>query len=269
MNPDEAQAKIDSITWYHEFDFPDGLVARTESQARGHRRSWAFIRSQLDKIDMRDKSVLDLGCWDGYWSFYAEQRGARRVLATDDNTQNWAGSAGLLLAKELFGSNIETRLEVSVYDLSSIEEQFDVIFCLGLYYHLYDPLYAFSQIRHRCHENTIVVFEGDTATGLKSSYCYWDPTDGSLPAFVPHPNVLANMLGAAYLEVVSQTPMVDRPTWSWREYAHVAEAVVHRKFRRLPRERNRTVTVCRPIYGHNRLHPYPPPFGLAQYDERF
>ena len=35
-----------------------------------------------------------MGCWDGYWSFYAEQRGAARVLATDDASQNWAGSAG-------------------------------------------------------------------------------------------------------------------------------------------------------------------------------
>ena len=46
-----------------------------------------FKKEQLDKIDFTDRSVLDIGCWDGYWSFYSERRGARKVLASDDATR--------------------------------------------------------------------------------------------------------------------------------------------------------------------------------------
>ena len=73
------------------FEFPNGLVARsnTAEDIGSHRRIWSFIEKELDKIDFAGKTVLDLGCWDGYWSFYAERRGAKHVLATDDRTQNW------------------------------------------------------------------------------------------------------------------------------------------------------------------------------------
>ena len=46
-----------------------------------HRKLWRFIEAQLDLLDFRGKTVLDIGCWDGYWSFYAERRGAREVVA--------------------------------------------------------------------------------------------------------------------------------------------------------------------------------------------
>ena len=67
------------------------------------------MRSELDKVDFASKNMLDIGCWDGYWSFYAEQRGAARVLASDDKTQNWSGNIGLELARELMGSAIDIR----------------------------------------------------------------------------------------------------------------------------------------------------------------
>ena len=123
------QARIDGVRWYHEFDFPNGLRARkpaADPDVAGHRLLWRFI--ELDKLDLAGKSVLDIGCWDGYWSFYAERRGARRVLATDDTAENWGCGDGLRLARELFGSRIETRLDVSVYALDRVHECFDVIF---------------------------------------------------------------------------------------------------------------------------------------------
>jgi tRNA (mo5U34)-methyltransferase len=269
MDLEQDQKRIDQVSWYHEFTFPNGLVARTTSNPWFHRRSWKFTREQLDKIDFSGKTVLDIGCWDGYWSFYAEERGATRVLATDDASQNWAGSAGLLLAKELLGSNVETRMDVSVYDLSSIVESVDIILCLGVYYHLVDPFYAFAEIRKRCHSKTLLVLQGDTSTGLRGSYAYWDPSDPALSVFVPHPNVLSQMLRAAYFEVVHQTSMVKAPLFNWLEYAYFARRVVRPKYRRLPVNWNRTITICRPITGHNALHTYPPPFGLTQYDPRW
>jgi len=107
------------------------FLART--QTSGHRRVWRFIASQLDQIEMSGKSVLDLGCWDGYWSFYAERRGARRVLATDDESQNWAGSAGLEVAKELCRRSGEWRSRGARWLLRALEERalFGGVTCVG------------------------------------------------------------------------------------------------------------------------------------------
>ena len=150
---DDLQGRINSVQWYHEFDFGNGLYAKVNTpDAASHRALWRFIQTKLDGISFTDKTVLDIGCWDGYWSFYAERRGAKRVLATDDSGQNWAGEAGFTLAKELLKSGVESDLQLSVYDLDRLDSKYDVILCLGVYYHLFDPFYAFAQIRHRCHE---------------------------------------------------------------------------------------------------------------------
>lgn len=161
------QERIDALPWYHEFDFGDGLHARSRSpHAPGHRLVWKFIERQLDRVDFRDKSVLDIGCWDGYWSFQAERRGAKSVLATDDCSQNWADGQGVHLAKELLRSSVKVRQDVSVYQLASLNEKFDVILFLCVFYHLHDLFYAFTQIRHCCRRDTVVVVEGSAATEL-------------------------------------------------------------------------------------------------------
>jgi tRNA (mo5U34)-methyltransferase len=64
-----------------------------------HRQIWAFIEQQLATVDFRGKRVLEVGSWDGYWSFWAERHGARSVLATDDLSQNWSAGRRRLFAE--------------------------------------------------------------------------------------------------------------------------------------------------------------------------
>ena len=155
--PHILQAQIDDIDWYHEFDFGNGLHAVSKTpDIEAHREVWRFIKEQLDLIDFRDKTVLEVGCWDGYWSFYAEGRGAKSVLATDDATQNWASGRGLLFAKQLLKSSIAVDQTVSMYELSKLSQTFDIVLCLGVYYHLIDPFAAFAQMRHCCHRSSII-----------------------------------------------------------------------------------------------------------------
>jgi tRNA (mo5U34)-methyltransferase len=269
MDRSEDQRRIDEIDWYHEFDFPDGLVARSRTpDIELHRRIWSFIASELDKIDFRGKTVLDLGCWDGYWSFYAERRGARSVLATDDRTQNWAGSSGVLLAKDLLSSSIDAQLDVSVYDLTRLGRTFDIVLCLGIYYHLIDPFYAFSQVRQCCHPGSVAVFEGDYSRTLAKTSIHYDLAEPALPIFVPSQEVLAQMLEASYFRVAAQTPLIPaRPkrksAWKriWPKRAKEKTAL---------QGLDRVITVCRPVEGvANPLHYYKPPFGLHRYDARF
>jgi tRNA (mo5U34)-methyltransferase len=263
MSQRQLQDQIDGIHWYHEFDFGQGLYARSSTpDVVAHRRIWGLISRQLDRLDWRGRSVLDIGCWDGYWSFDAERRGAGSVLASDDVSQNWAAGAGLRLARKLLNSEVNQSL--SIYELAGLGRKFDIILCLGVYYHLLDPFYALAQIRHCCHEQTIVVLEGDVARyGVRADTACLPFGDATAPLFVPSVRTLDKLLMATYFQVESQAFLNP----AWRAWANSAWRKVSRTSG-LPAV-DRAVTICQPFRGANTLHDYRPPFGLHQYDDRF
>lgn len=279
MGLSQMQSRIDAITWYHEFDFGNDLKARsTMSDAEFHRQVWRFIERNLDAIDFTDKTVLDIGCWDGYWSFYAERRGARSVLATDDHSQNWTASEGVFLAKELLGSSVEVNNKVSVYQLEQLNRKFDIILFLGVYYHLFDPFYALAQIRHCCHRDTIVLIEGVESNYLIPATALFNFSNHNCE-WMPTPEALEQLLSAAYLKVVSidsdSPKLVGLPGKRWRlrlieQVIRDSRAGVIESVRQLLWfTGGRRFMRCVPFEGKSDLHYYRPPFELHKYDSRF
>jgi tRNA (mo5U34)-methyltransferase len=110
-------------------------------------------------------SVLDIGAWDGYYSFQAEARGAQRVLAIDV-FQEGCSDRGFRLAKRVLHSKVEHRFH-SVYDLDKLGERFDVILFLGVYYHLVDPIIALQRIFDALKDEGLLVLEGKFLPGSK------------------------------------------------------------------------------------------------------
>jgi tRNA (mo5U34)-methyltransferase len=96
--------------------------------------------------DLSGKTVLDVGAWDGYFSFEFERRGAKRVLAVDA----WSGPHSLdafLLAREAMNSKVEyQRLDAHYLSPEAIGT-FDIVFCAGVLYHLPHPLLGLERIR--------------------------------------------------------------------------------------------------------------------------
>jgi SAM-dependent methyltransferase len=91
--------------------------------------------------------MLDIGCYDGFFSFEAERRGAKRVLATDRHPIDHCGFA---VAQELLGSKVEYAV-ASVFDLdAAVHGTFDVVLFLGVFYHLRHPLLSLEKIRRVC-----------------------------------------------------------------------------------------------------------------------
>ena len=74
MTRDEKLERIKSRQWYHSIDVEDGLVTPGA-------HSLAELRHTLERLQLAARldglSVLDIGAWDGYFSFEAERRGAR------------------------------------------------------------------------------------------------------------------------------------------------------------------------------------------------
>jgi len=65
--------------WYHSFVLPDGTRIEGFNEIDWLRKRYARFRIPAD---LTGKRVLDIGAWDGWFSFEAERRGAA-VTAID------------------------------------------------------------------------------------------------------------------------------------------------------------------------------------------
>ena len=133
---------MDAISWFHRIDLGQGIVTPGLDNTPDK-------EAQLKLPSLRGKTVLDIGAWDGYFSFAAERLGASRVLATDSfvwSGATWASKAGFDLAHEALGSKVEEK-QIDVMDLSpDAVGTFDVVFFLGVLYHLRHPLLALERV---------------------------------------------------------------------------------------------------------------------------
>src|SRR5712692_11640559 len=76
----ELLARARTYYWFHSIDLGNGVVTPGS-------KSLDLLRAEGDAIfgplDLRGKSVLDIGAWNGNFSFEAKRRQAARGLATD------------------------------------------------------------------------------------------------------------------------------------------------------------------------------------------
>jgi tRNA (mo5U34)-methyltransferase len=127
----DMAASVSARFRYHSIELPDGSVL-PGLQSVDHLR-WRLGLFGLEE-DLRGKRVLDVGAWDGWFSFECERRGAQ-VVAVD-----CVALDTFLEAKELLGSNVE-YLTLDVAELSARRlGRFDIVLFLGVLYHLRHPL---------------------------------------------------------------------------------------------------------------------------------
>jgi tRNA (mo5U34)-methyltransferase len=94
--------------------------------------------------DLTGRRVLDIGPWNGCFSFECERRGAAEVVACGLENPQLSGFTRL---KDLLGSRVE-YVQESVYHLSPERlGRFDVILFFGVLYHLRYPLLAIDRLR--------------------------------------------------------------------------------------------------------------------------
>jgi tRNA (mo5U34)-methyltransferase len=128
-----------NIEWFHSFRFEDGL------EISGH-KPFARLNAEAElvfKFPVDGKSVLEIGAWDGFFSFEAEKRGALRVLATDHfcwSGPGWGTKAGFDFVHGKLKSKVASA-DVDVFDISTNRfGSFDIVLFLGVLYHLKNPL---------------------------------------------------------------------------------------------------------------------------------
>ncbi len=159
--------------WFHTIDLGGGLVTSGDSPS-----SEIIARSMPD---VSGKSVLDIGAWDGKYSYEAERAGAARVVALDHYVWRLDSEArakyyvaceaegilpdpdmidrGFLLADALPGKEgfdlihryLESKVEAVVDDFATMDlatlGRFDVVFYFGVLYHMVDPIGSLKRLR--------------------------------------------------------------------------------------------------------------------------
>src|SRR5260370_11182880 len=78
--PAEAINELGIDAWHHSFTLSDGTRVTGGKTPEVLAREFEAI---FGPIDMQGRSVLDIGAWNGAFSFEAMRRGAARVLAVD------------------------------------------------------------------------------------------------------------------------------------------------------------------------------------------
>jgi len=135
-----AAAQRDELNmtgWWHSIDLGQGRVTPGAHKIEELRDNYAKF---LLPEDLAGKQALDIGCWDGFYTFEAERHGAQ-VTSVDC----WRPEK-FFVAKEALGSAAEFH-ELSVYEVTKERlGAFDIVFFLGVLYHLKHPLLALEQV---------------------------------------------------------------------------------------------------------------------------
>lgn len=134
MDRNLLEREVESRRWFHRIDLGDGLITPGDDD------SPLKLKAIQMPADLTGLSVLDIGAWDGFFSFEAERRGASRVLATDGYVWTIPGfKRGFELAREALNSRVEDKL-IALDDMSpDTLGMFDLVLFMGVLYHLPNP----------------------------------------------------------------------------------------------------------------------------------
>jgi tRNA (mo5U34)-methyltransferase len=158
-------------TWFHNLRLPlrtagppgaeatDGCVETAPEHPLGDfpRNFWQFFRHAVPE-DLSGKTVLDIGCNAGFYAFEMQRRGASRVLGVDHDGR-YLGQAALARRQlGLSDRQVELR-QLEVYDVDRVDEQFDLVLFMGVFYHLKHPLYALEKVAQLLRRGGLLLFQ--------------------------------------------------------------------------------------------------------------
>jgi tRNA (mo5U34)-methyltransferase len=152
MTRETIQARVEALgQWFHNLDL-DGVATAPDHFLHDYPNvKWRRFAHAIPD-DLTGKSVLDIGCNAGFYSLEMKRRGAERVLGIDFD-ERYLDQARF--AAEVKGADIEFR-QLSVYDVASLGERFDIVLFMGVLYHLRHPLLALDLIHDHVADDLLV-----------------------------------------------------------------------------------------------------------------
>ncbi|MBI1766510.1 MAG: DUF1698 domain-containing protein [Acidobacteria bacterium] len=134
---DEQRDAFFASGWWHSIDLGQGRITPGVHKLEELRDN--YTRFGLPE-DLTGKRLLDIGCWDGFYTFEAERHGAQVTSVDVFQPQTYFAARRELQSKAEFH-------ELSVYELDREKlGAFDIVLFLGVLYHLKHPLLALERL---------------------------------------------------------------------------------------------------------------------------
>jgi tRNA (mo5U34)-methyltransferase len=198
MDSEALREQAGRIRWYHKLDLGGGVVTDGIHDPEMH---WHKLGLG---DDLGGRSVLDVGAWDGGYSFKAERCNAGRVLATDHfcwSGPGWGTRDGFELAREARGSAVDA-LDVDVLDITpeAVGGTFDLVLFLSVLYHMRHPLLALERMAAVTADQIVVATHIDLMTLDRPAMSFWPYREMDADEtnwFGPNPPAVIAMLRSA------------------------------------------------------------------------
>jgi tRNA (mo5U34)-methyltransferase len=171
--PAELRRRIEELgDWFHNLKLHGVETAPNHFLGDFPNVKWKHIASALPE-DLAGASVLDIGCNAGFYSIEMKRRGAGRVLGidVDDRYLKQARFAASTLGLEI---EFEKR---SVYAVNEIPGKFDIVFFMGVLYHLRYPLYALDRVVEKVGEQLVfqtMLRGSEESHATDENYHFWN-----------------------------------------------------------------------------------------------
>lgn len=149
----DIQSEIAALQpWFHNLHLPDGFQTAPEHPLGDFPYfKWVDIEKSIPQ-NLSRFSILDIGCNAGFYSFELARRGAH-VTAIDINDHylmqaRWA-------SKQFHLEHEINFRKMQVYDLAHTSDKYDIVWFMGVFYHLRYPFLALD-IVSRITKKTLV-----------------------------------------------------------------------------------------------------------------
>ncbi len=162
--------------WNHDYMLPHGVRTRPDHQVSHGKNCVKLARLQpvFDAIGLHGKTVLDVGCNEGFFSLHLFQAGAN-VLGIDAD-HNRIDKARFVVGTLEMSDNVRFEVMDIYSDSFKALPRFDLCLCLGFLHRIPDPVRALAALSDR---SDMMVFEWKA---LKfgphdDAFAYFSPKD--------------------------------------------------------------------------------------------
>lgn len=231
------QMEVESLgPWFHNLHLPHGIqTAPHHPYGDFPSFKWQLL-SPLLPPRLDGWTALDIGCNAGFYSIELARRGAR-VVAIDPEPRVLRQAAW---AARQFGvaDRIHFR-QAPVYDLARSEETFDLVWFMGVFYHLRYPLLGLDIVAEKVRR--MMVFQTLTMPG--DEVCDRVPDTSGTDDIEDREMFLT--AGWPLMAFIEQTYMGDPTNW-WAPNRSAVQALLRSAGFRITAEPGHEMYICEP-----------------------
>jgi tRNA (mo5U34)-methyltransferase len=164
LTAEQIEKKVNELgPWFHNLSLQGVQTAPNHFLGDYPSFKWRNFKDAVPE-DLTGLSVLDIGCNGGFYSIQMKLRGAKRVLGIDHDEVYLSQAK---FAAKVLGLDIAFE-QLSVYEVAQLQERFDLVLFMGVFYHLRYPLLALDLIRQHLAKDWFIfqsMLRGNTSIG--------------------------------------------------------------------------------------------------------